>query len=155
MTPYVMLNLVQHLTASLFLSFSADRSWTKFRMTDACLVSLSHAELVSASHREPFLSFSADRSWTKFRMTDGERLTFNGKPSGRRGHKVLCIMSCWTRFSISPRAFLVRGEWLSFVIFQTFFCYQRTPIIWNTHVSDFWSVEKIWITYVSRYKRCL
>ena len=28
-----MLNLFQHLTASLFLSFSADRSWNEFRMT--------------------------------------------------------------------------------------------------------------------------
>ena len=29
-----MLNLFQHLTASLYLFFSADRSWNKFRMTD-------------------------------------------------------------------------------------------------------------------------
>ena len=30
------------------------------RMTDACLVSLSHAEFSSASHREPFLSVVND-----------------------------------------------------------------------------------------------
>ena len=33
MPPNVMLNLFQHLAASLLLSFSADRSCTKFRMT--------------------------------------------------------------------------------------------------------------------------
>ena len=53
-----------------------------------------HAELVSASHREPslvfhrkpYLSLSAHRSWNKFRMT-------------------VCLESCWTCFSISPRAY--------------------------------------------------
>ena len=42
----VMLNLFQHLTASLFLSFSADRSWNEFRMTFVYSPLIAHNSLL-------------------------------------------------------------------------------------------------------------
>ena len=57
----VMLNMFQHLTASL----SCHSPRTDPELNSGWRCAWSHAELVSASHCEPFLSFSADRSWTK------------------------------------------------------------------------------------------
>ena len=51
----VMLNLFQHLTASLFLSFSADRSWNEFRMTFVYSPLTAHRSPLIA-HRSPLIA---------------------------------------------------------------------------------------------------
>ena len=102
---HVMLNSFQHLTASLCFPLPRTDPELNSRWLRMWVLFLQrHAELVSASHREPLFSFTSDRSWNKFRMTSYA--------------SSILSTSCWTRFSISPRAITnpVLGEILKQVI---------------------------------------